>query len=154
MGRPWLRNTRCGIACLVLLMLVACDREPVDSRPERVVEAFIERMSAVHGDPARGKLAVELLWEQARKNLRQRAERATAATGRRIEPEEILVPSRFLLHFEPRRYQAETRGDYSRVTVFGQDASETAEVHCVREEGKWRVVVELPELPPIRRRGS
>ncbi len=140
--------------CLFLLILAACDREPVDSRPERVVEAFIERMSAVHGDPTRGKLALELLWKPARTNLQQRAERATAATGRRIEPEEMLVPSRFSLRFESRRFQAETRGDYSRVTVSGHEPSETAEVHCVREDGKWRVVVELPELPPIRRRGS
>lgn len=137
-----------------MLVLAACDREPVDSRPERVVEAFVERMSAVHGDPTRGKLALELLWERARANLQQRAERATAATGRRIEPEEMLVPSRFSLRFEPKRFQAETHGDYSRVVVVGQDASETAEVHCVREGGKWRVVVELPELPPIRQRGS
>lgn len=132
---------------------VACKEEPVDARPEQVVETFIQRLKSVHGDPALGRAALELLWATGRKNLEERASRASAAAGRPVLPEEMLAPSRFSLNFEPKTFSAEIKGRHSRVTVTGEDVvKELAEVHCIKENGGWRVIVHLPELPPIDQR--
>jgi hypothetical protein len=133
---------------------VACEAEAVDTKPERVVEAFIERMGSVHGDPARGRAALALLAKKARDNLDERAVRASAAAGRKMEPEEMLVPSRFLMNFAPKSYRAELAGGYARVFVQGPSPTDNAEVHCVLEDGHWRVVLALPELPMIQKRGE
>jgi len=132
--------------------LSGCTPPPADASPAQVVQAFIERMRAVHGDPAKAKLAVELVWQSARENLEERARRATAAAGQPVTPGEMLVPSMFALAFEPRTFTSEVRGDYARVTVLGRNPSEFAEVHCVREKGRWHVIMELPALPPIQLR--
>jgi hypothetical protein len=138
----------------VLACCVACQTAPPDETPERVVEAFIERMSAVHGDPERGRSAVALIARKGRENLEQRAERASAAAGRQMSSEEMLAPSRFVLSFTPKAYTSEIEGDYARVYVKGDNATEVAEVHCVLEDQRWRVILDLPELPVIQKRGE
>src|ERR1700761_5286459 len=58
--------------CAVLfasLTLPACESEASDSTPERVVAELIERMQRVHGDQHAARLAYELLWADARRNL-------------------------------------------------------------------------------------
>lgn len=143
---------------LARLLLVAwlgtagCSPPRADTSPVQVVQAFIERMRAVHGDPARAQLAVDLLWSAAQENLEERARRATAAAGQPVSSGEMLVPSVFALSFEPLTFKAEVRGDYATVTVTGRSPNETAQVHCVREDGHWHVIVEFPALPPIQRR--
>ncbi len=129
-----------------------CAPPRADTSPEQVVQVFLERMRSVHGDPAKAQSVIDLLWNGARENLEERARRATAAAGQPVAPGEMLVPSMFVLAFEPRTFTAEVRGDYARVTVLGRAATEVAEVHCVREEGHWHVIVELPALPPIQLR--
>jgi len=109
-------------------------------------------MRAVHGDPVKAQLAVDLVWQGARENLEERARRATAAAGQPVAPGEMLVPSMFALAFEPRTFTSEVRGDYARVTVLGRTPTEFAEVHCVREKGHWHVILELPALAPIQLR--
>jgi hypothetical protein len=91
------------------------------------------------------------LWGEARRNLAERAKRASDVAGREIAPEEMLPPSRFSLHHKPRRYEARIDGDWAEVTVTGEDGS-TDRVKCVREDGNWRIVLELPPLAPIERR--
>jgi hypothetical protein len=142
---------------VVLLVLgtatLSCEAEPKDSTPERVVQEFIDRMQRVHGDPHAARLAYELLWVEARRNLAERAKRASAVAGREIAPEEMLAPSHFSLAYRPKKLSAHTDGDWSEVTVTGEASSTQPHVvKCVREDGRWRVVLELPLLPPIQRR--
>ena len=132
-------------------LLSACRQEPSDVEPERLVADFIQRMQRVHGERKSARAAYDLLWADARRNLAERAKRASDVAGREIAPEEMLPPSRFSLHHKPRRYEARVDGDWAEVTVTGEDGS-TNKVKCVREDGNWRVVLELPPLAPIERR--
>jgi hypothetical protein len=131
---------------------LGCEDEPVDSTPEGVVKEFIDRASRVHGDPDRARAAYELLWSDAKQNLAERAKRASAVAGRTMGPEEMMSPSSFSLEFEPKEYRANVQGGWATVVVRGDSPSEEEQVRCVREEGRWRIVLALPELVPIQRR--
>lgn len=133
--------------------LAACEHEAVDEHPERVVEAFVDRMKRVHGNPKSARAAYDLLWSEARKNLSERAKRASALSGRKVGPEEMLAPSRFALAFTPKHYVSHIQGDWAVVTVTGEAPdTQRREVKCVREDGTWHVVIEMPPVPPIQHR--
>ena len=139
-------------ACLVAL-LAGCEEEGSDSEPDRLVAEFIVRMQRVDGDRKAARAAYDLLWSDARRKLAERAKRASDVAGREIAPEEMLPPSRFSLHHKPRRYEARIDGDWAEVSVSG-DSGAVDRVKCVREDGKWRVVLELPPLAPIEHRAD
>jgi len=41
------------------------------------------------------------------------------------------------------------------VTLLGDTHSkDRADIRCVREQGRWRIAIELPPLPPIQRRSD
>jgi hypothetical protein len=139
------------LASPLLGLLWGCEEEASDGEPERVVAELIQRLQRVHGERKAAHAAYELLWSDARRNLAERAKRASDVAGREIAPEEMLPPSRFSLHHKPRHYETRIDGDWAEVTVTGEDGA-VDRVKCVRETGKWRVVLELPPLPPIERR--
>lgn len=149
--RVALRQACCLLASPVLGSLWGCEEEASDGEPDRVVAEFIQRMQRVHGERKAARAAYDLLWSDARRNLAERAKRASDVAGREIAPEEMLPPSRFSLHHKPRGYGMRVDGDWAEVTVTGEDAA-VDRVKCVREDGKWRVVLELPPLAPIERR--
>jgi hypothetical protein len=148
------RSRRDALRVLVFQALVAlfgCQEEGSDSEPDRLVAEFITRMQRVHGERKAARAAYDLLWSDARRNLSERAKRASDVAGREIAPEEMLPPSRFALHRKPRLYEARVDGDWAEVTITSE-GGEIDRVKCVREDGKWRVVLELPPLAPIERR--
>ncbi len=149
------QRARARWAALALLaaLQVGCEAEANDSTPERVVQEFMDRMQRVHGDPHAARLAYELLWADARRNLAERAKRASSVAGREIAPEEMIAPSHFSLAYTPKKLTARTDGDWAEVTVLGEsNGAPPRTVKCVREDGHWRVVLELPLLPPIQHR--
>ena len=65
----------------------------------------------------------------------------------------MIAPSRFALRFKPRHYESRTSGDWAIVSVTSDaPEAERQEIKCVREDGSWRVVLEIPPLPPIQKR--
>lgn len=148
-----MRDLRSVLAAWALALVAACSHTPPDATPEGAVREFIERMERVDGDPERALAAYELLSANTRENLIERARRASHASGRPMKPEEMLAPSRFVLLFRPHQMQAHVTGDHAFVDVTGMDPNvDRARVPLVREEGRWRVELDLPQLPPVEKR--
>ena len=143
------------LALAALASSAGCRHEAVDEDPERLVKEFIDRAKNVYSDPKMARGAFDYLWSSAQKNLTERAARASALASRKVAPEEMLALTRFSLRFIPRRYSATVQGDIAVVTLQGDTHSkDRADVRCVREQGRWRIAVELPPLPPIQRRSD
>jgi hypothetical protein len=132
---------------------VGCDSAAEREGPEEVVREFLARMEQVHGHPSDARGAYELMWSEARKNLGERAKRASAAAGRQVAPEEMIAPSRFSLRFMPQTYQTVVQGEWAEVTLTAEQPSRRVEkVRCKLEDGRWRVLVRLPAVSPIQKR--
>jgi hypothetical protein len=141
-----------GLAALVLSIGFGCAQHSDEGSPEWVAREFIDRMQRVHGDAQRSKAAYDLLAADARTKLEERAERASAAIGRVVKPEEMLAPSRFYLSFQPRSWSSREGPGWAIVTVEGESPRELREIRCLREQGEWKVVLDLPALPPLEHR--
>ena len=142
----------CALQLAATLWLTACAQRSEGDSPERAAQEFIDRMQRVHGDVQKSKAAYDLLASEAQANLAERAQRASATIGRVVLPEEMLAPSRFYLSFPPRSWSTEQGAGWAIVTVEGESPHERHQIRCVLENGRWKVVVDLPELPPIERR--
>lgn len=135
------------------VVLSGCNRKPFDATPEGVVREFLERMERVNGDPKDARAVFDLLSKQAQTNLSDRSRRASAAFGKRLGPEQMIAPSHFFPRFQPRHWTIRLRAHQATVELVGLDASnERAEILCINEEGRWRIDLQLPPLPPIERR--
>lgn len=143
---------RQAIAALAAALLASCRSRAPGATPEGAVREFVERMRRVQGDPADAKAAYELLSNSARDNLKARAERYSAASGKAIAPEAMIVPSLFFLRFEPQRYHARISGTYALVEIQGLMPEDRAQIQCVFEDERWRVDLQMPPLPPIQTR--
>ena len=142
-----------GILLLASLGAAGCGRKPFDATPEGAVREFFERMERVHGDPKDARAVFDLLSRPAQASLVERSKRASAAFGKRLSPEQMLAPSHYFPRFQPRQWGTRVQGRRAVVELVGLDtASERAEVPCVVEEGRWRIDLALPPLPPVERR--
>ena len=119
--------------------------------PDDVVLEFVASMRRVHGDLAAGDAVAELLWEPARENLKERARRASALSGRELSSGEMIVPSWFALHVVSERVEVREDGDWAEVTGYGS-GKDPIQMRCIKESGEWKVALELPPLAPIRQR--
>jgi len=140
------------VIAVTTVLSAGCGRRAPNATPEGAVREFVERMRRVQGDPADAKAAFEMLSGAARANLKTRAERYSAASGKTIAPEAMIVPSLFLLRFEPQRYRAKISGTYALVEAQGLLPEERAQVPCVFEEERWRLDLPMPPLAPIQSR--
>lgn len=139
------------MVCTGALGLLACQSAPQDEGPGRVAWEFVMAMRRVHGDLEEGKTAYNMMWEPARKNLQERARRASALSGRELHPSEVIVPSWFALHLIPESYEERVDGNWAHVTLL-DPAGHSSTARLVVEEGKWKVALELPPLAAIRSR--
>lgn len=141
------------VLSLVAAQLAGCEQKPFDATPDGTAREFLERLERLHGDPKDARAVFELLSKPAQAGLTERARRASAAFGKRLSAEQMLAPSHYFPRFQPRRWSTRSQGRRAVVELSGLDASaERAEIPCVNEEGRWRVDLLLPTLPPIERR--
>ncbi len=149
--RSLLARLAAPVLCVALFVGSAgCNRRPVNATPDGAVRELVERLRLVNGDPVAAKAAFELLSKRARGNLGERAQRYSAASGKTIAPEAMMVPSRFVVRFEPQRYSAQISGNHALVEIIGLSASDRAQIACVFEDEAWRVDLSLPSLPPVQ----
>jgi hypothetical protein len=137
---------------LVLCLLAACTRPPPDATPEGAVGEWLGHMASSGDDPKEAKLAYDLMGPSAHANLEERAARAGQVQGQRVEPHDMLAAGHFGLKFRPRKMTSTIDGASAVVHVAGGDATESADVHCVREGQLWRIEPELPEPQVLPKR--
>jgi len=130
----------------LVVALAACSRGAPDGTPDGALRLFLERMEVATEDPRAMSEAYDLLGKSAKKNLEERAERASLVEGKRIAPKDMLATGYFGLRFRPKAMSVHLEGDMATVSVTGSDAQERAEVVCVKEGTGWRIE---PELPPL-----
>lgn len=146
-----------GVFRLVVVMLVvlasACSSAPSDTTPEGALSLFLEAMGEAEDDPNARERAYALLARETRQRLASRARLAGALSSRQFQPWEMIVEGRYRLRFRPREsrgFEERIHGDRAIVIVRGEGRSERAEVPLVREAGKWRVYLHVPESEPVR----
>lgn len=140
---------------LALGLTNGCSRGAPEATPEGVVRELLDRFDRAESDPTEIQGAVELLSLSTQANLAERARRASAATGRNVLPHEMIAPARFAPRFQPRQMHTHAMGDHALVDVVGIDPdTDRAEVTCVLEDGKWRIEMALPPVPPAEHRSE
>jgi hypothetical protein len=145
-------RTRLAAACALALLGVtpACKSKPAPETPETVIREFLDAMQKNHGDPKVAEQIYRLLWQPARKNLEERARRASALSGRPVHPSEMIVPSWFTLRTTDGPIRTRIEPPWAEVT-FG-DGPNATRARLMLEEGHYRVALELPAPAPIRSR--
>jgi hypothetical protein len=146
-GVTWTEHQLLGAALLGL----ACSRKPAPEQPIDVARAFVDTMQKAHGAPATADRLYQMLWAPARKNLEERARRASALSGRTVAPSEMLVPSWFTFLASPEPEGQRLDPPWAEVLFPRPEGAQTrTRLHF--EEGHWKVALDLPELAPIRQR--
>ncbi len=143
-GRAVLRP-RLVLAYVLPLAVAAttlgCRKEAED--PAHAVMTFLDDLHHADEDVVRAKAAVAALPEASRRDLEDRAKRASVVLGRRVEASELLADAFVVTRFEPVRTTSELRGERAVVELYGaNEAVEHGRVTCVRERDRW--AVEIP----------
>jgi hypothetical protein len=139
------------VLCFGLFMACSagCSSSPAagaQRTPSETLRQFLAAMDQSGSDDRALKVAFELLASPAQKALETRAARVKSLAGQSLEPWQMLAQGRFRLRFSPasRRGMRETiQGDKATVTVTGTGPDERADVPLVRENGQWRVSLQL-----------
>jgi hypothetical protein len=135
------RSLLAFVAVLAALGASGCRKEADD--PSRTVLAFLEDLRHADEDLDRAKRVVASLPAASRRELDDRANRASVVLGRRVEPPELIVDAFVVVRFEPVRTTSDVKGDRAVVELFGaNEAVEHARVICAREGDHW--VIEVP----------
>jgi hypothetical protein len=144
-----------AVLTLALVLAAGCDDVPTDETPRGALTMFLAAMDRSERDPDALQEAYALLSSSTRREL---AARARAVGNERLEPWDMLVRGRFRMTFTPRAgsrgMRERIRGSRATVIVTDQDERRRAEVPLVKEDGRWRVVLELPSYRAGESRGS
>lgn len=142
---------------VISLSMAGCGGPPTDNSPSGALRLFFESVATAQLATGRSRTealdqAYQLLDSTSRDRLDERA-RATAALGAREH-----AAYEMLAAYPTRGEEVPTRAasfreatgpgdDHATVTVrLGEDRS--VEVPMVREDGAWRVVLDVPEIEP------
>jgi hypothetical protein len=144
-----LRSIRVRAMVFTMLWVFACSSGDADGAPADVLTRFLEAMDRSTLNESALKDAYALLDDSAQHELSLRADRAGFLTGRKFEPWEMIAQGRFRLRFVPAEHgemRTKLIGDKAYVQVKSDDARSQVSVPLVREGGRWRVRLILPEI--------
>jgi hypothetical protein len=137
---------------ILLVLAAACSDVPTDETPRGTVQLFLAAMERSEHDEEALREAYVLLSAPARRELQERAHTATSYGADEMRPWEMLVRGGFRLTFTPasrgRGMRERIDGDQAIVVVQNESGDRRAEVPLVREDGRWRIVLELPAPGP------
>ena len=142
------------IALAASLIVLGCSHPQPDATPEGALRSWLDHMDAQTTDPQEAKAAYALLGPATRKNLERRAERGSQSEGHHIEPYEVLAEGRFALRFRPKHFVTTVAEGQATIEVTGEEPSDRATMHCVKEGRGWRVELGLPEMAEPTRRSD
>ncbi len=130
------------------VLTVACGRSANES-PVETVRHFLDAMERGADEEDALQEAYSLMDAPARAALARRAARASALSGRSFQPWQMLARGRFRRRFAPgTRAGMHERidGDHAVVTVSADKSGPRADVPLVREQGHWRIRLEIPPM--------
>lgn len=143
-----------AIACFgaSTLPIAGCTEEPTDRTPGGALILFLAAMERSQWDAEARREAYLLMAPISRDRLRERSVMTNTLGSREFEAWEMLAQGRFRLLLDvPSESELDVvvDGDSAVITVRGGPTeSEEARVPMVLEEGRWRVLVEIPSLRP------
>jgi len=128
--------------------MVACSSAPSDETPEGAVRLFLDAMERSEREPEALREAYALLAGPSRLALLERAHLAGSLGGRQFDPWEMIVRGRSRRSFAIREgvsgMRASIDGDEATVTVSEDDGEQRARIPLLREDGRWRVLIDIP----------
>lgn len=113
---------------------------------------FLDALGRSEWEPRALEDAYALLSKDAKEALQKRAELASSLSGREFAPWEMLVQGRSRLRAGPSgtdAFDVRVEGEHAWLKMRGQAGGD--EVAMTREEGRWRVVL---DVPPTGRRSD
>lgn len=124
----------------------ACTGDP-SRTPEGAVVAFVSDLDRARLDPAARRDAYGHLSARSKEALQGRANRASQVSGWALNPWDMIAPGRirWRIRFDRNLLRARVAGDRAVVTAQGLSGG-VADVPLVREEGLWRVDLDLPPM--------
>lgn len=132
------------------LVLSACSEVPTDATPKGTVQLFLAAMERSEHDEQALAQAYALLSAPTRRVLQERAHLATSLGANELKPWQMLVRGSYRQRFTPSRgargMRERIEGDRATVTV--TNGRRRAEVPLVRENGRWRIVLNVPPRQP------
>lgn len=132
---------------VLALAAIACSDVPTDETPRGTVQLFLAAMQRSEHDEEALRDAYVLLSTPARRALQERAHTATSYGADEVQPWQMLVRGGFRQTFTPARgggMRERIDGDRATVTVRDESGQRRAEVPLVREDGRWRLVLDIP----------
>ncbi len=116
-----------------------------------MVLAFIDDLRHVDEDVERARRVVAVLPASSRRDLEERARRASVVLGRRVEAPELIADAFVVLRFDPVRARSDIHGDHAVVELFGtNEATEHGRITCVRDGSRWSIEVPFSEPPKVQ----
>ncbi len=135
------------ISTVVSATLLGCpNRGPEETTPEGAFALLMSAMCPSSQGAYRSRSrAFELLAPETQAALTERAVEASRQAGRTIEPAQMLAVERCVPNWESRTVEVVINGDRATLTVAGPEEGETSRVEAVSVEGRWRIVMPLPD---------